>query len=147
MSGLSGYFTIEGVDLSYVFMPLSKGSTYPTPTRYLLSNGNDLTSIFAAKSNATISYNTGLLTSNGTDLTDIFNDINGAPYVTPTIGTGISYTTSVEPSGATYKYTITFTPIPVPIPSLILSLSTTIHFDKSITNLNVIVVGGGGGWS
>lgn len=129
MSGLTGYLTINAIDLSSVFMPLLRGSPYPLPTGYLLSNGKDLTSIFAANSNATILYNTGLLTSGGTDLTNIFNDINGIDYVTPTIGGTGAYSINVVGSA----YTITFT-----------GGTNTISFDKSITDMIVIVVGGGG---
>ena len=127
MSGLTGYLTEFGTDLSYVFMPLSSGTQYSTETGFKLSDGSDLNTVFAQYSNYA-SSKTRLIASNNLDLNAIFNAINYTIVSTIT-GTGAK-TTLV--SGNTYTYTFT-------------GGTNEIKFNQNIPSLNVIVCGGGGG--
>ena len=127
MSGLTGYLTESGTDLSYVFMPLSSGTQYSTETGFKLSSGSDLNTVFAQYSNYA-SSKTMLIASNNLDLNAIFNAIKYT--VTSTITGDGTKTTLV--SGNTYTYTFT-------------GGTNEIQFNQNIPSLNVIVCGGGGG--
>ena len=66
MSGLTGYLTNTGVDLSYVF----QNGTTQISGGYRLANGNALT--FLASTSGNFVSKTGYLGSNGQDLSTIF---------------------------------------------------------------------------
>ena len=97
MSGLTNYYGFDMTDLSFVFMPLSSGTQYSTPSLYLLSSGADLTTIFA-RYTSVVAPKTGYLLSSGADLNTIFQ---GRPLYTTTSTVSQTYT------GGRYVITIT----------------------------------------
>ena len=68
MSGLTGYLTIGGVDLSYIF----QSGTSNIITGFLLPNGDDIGKIFAMYS-TNVASNTGLICINNADICTLFN--------------------------------------------------------------------------
>jgi len=75
MSGLTGYLTSGGIDLSYIF----QNGTSPTiTTGFLLQNGLDIATTFAPYTSRTAST-TGLINISGNDLNTLFNGITPIP--------------------------------------------------------------------
>jgi hypothetical protein len=70
MSGMTGYLTQGGVDLSYIF----QSGTSAIITGFLLQNGDDIGKIFAIYS-TNLASNTGLIGINNTDICTLFNAI------------------------------------------------------------------------
>lgn len=87
MSGLTGYLTNNGIDLSYVFL---HGGPTTTQSGYYIGGGGDLSSIFAPYNNTMMANPTGYLTSSGTDLSSLY-----APLLKwKAIGNGVGSSTS-----------------------------------------------------
>jgi len=135
MSGLTGYLTTSGVDLSFIFQPLT--STPIENTGYISAINNlDLSKLFEPYTlGETKSVETGYIYLNN-DLNAIFAMINPVRIVT--IGGGGTYTRSPTgttfTSGTTYIYAFT-------------GGSNTFIGNFTIATMYVIVVGAGGGGS
>jgi hypothetical protein len=72
MSGMTGYLTSYGTDLSYVFV---RGVNATTNSGYKLFGGDDLSSIFAPNTSLTYASNTGYLMINNQDITTIYEPL------------------------------------------------------------------------
>lgn len=132
MSGLTGYLTNSGVDLSFIFQ--SRTSAPIENTGYISSINNlDLSALFEPYTSGTKSVETGYIYLNN-DLNSIFAKINTPQIVT--IGGSGTYSRSPSgttfTSGTTYKYTFT-------------GGGNTFVSNFTIETMYVIVVGAGGG--
>jgi len=68
MSGLTGYLTNSGTDLSFIF----QSGTTTSNTGFLLSSGSDISTIFKPIAESQ-GYRTGLVNSSGQDISTLFN--------------------------------------------------------------------------
>ena len=71
MSGLTGYKTIYGTDLSYIFI---SGTNTTRDSGYTLNRG-DLSDIFARNTSSVYAQNTGYLISNNQDISRIYEPL------------------------------------------------------------------------
>ena len=102
MSGLTGYLTSSGLDLSYVFL---KGTT-TTNSGYTLISGGDLSSVFKANTGTLgVAPNTGFKMLNNQDISTIYEPL----IITITI-TNPNFT-SPSASGSPYYHVKTGTQI------------------------------------
>ena len=75
MSGLTGYLTSNGTDLSYIYLP----GTSSTNSGYLTSNGNDLSNIFkGSTAGSANSIPIGYLMVNRIDINTMYEPIQVA---------------------------------------------------------------------
>lgn len=127
-------------DLSGIFQPISLGTSYPTPTDFVISNGNDLNQIFAnISSGSSLGYNVGYTIANGNDLSQIFAKYNPIIYNITNKTSNINVTT-INYNGYTgliFENTSA--------PSTTASSATCNISFNTAKLINILVVGGSGG--
>jgi len=139
------YFTINdsGIvqDLSGIFQPISLGTSYPTPTGFVISNGNDLNQIFAnITSGSSLGYNVGYTIDNGNDLSQIF-----AKYDTSFRYTITNQTTNMNVTTINYNGYTALIFENTSAPSINATSATCNISFTNAKSINILVVGGSGG--
>ena len=130
-------------DLSGIFQPLSLGTQYPTATGFQLSTGQDLNQIFAdISSGSPLGYNVNFISvpCSNQDLSQIFAKYNPIIY---TITNQSNMNVTIINYGGYTALIFENTTAPL-YPNAATNATCNITFN-AVTNINILVVGGGSG--